>query len=525
MLQDHPLWHRFTARLHLLVAMLVALVASVVFALSAGEGDFIFVWIGLFLISMVAIMTMLGTYYWLVIPFAFVCQLPAIPVQGRLVEFPEIMAVVCGAFLLIRYALKQQKFTLFRKEHAAVMLYAGWALIIFINNPVGLSDMGAAAGGMRFYGKIGLALVAFLIMANQKIDERGCKWIIILIVFGSILSAAQDIFLFFFPIGGRDQYALEIDSEAFYTWHQSLATVPLTVIILLFSRYPSREIFSIHRLWSLGTFIACAALIVASGKRAAAATVPLMAVAAATVRREFGFLLLWIVGAIMACGLVIVGQGELFHLSLTAQRTLSFLPAQWDVELASLAGGQDEFREALRRMALKKIQRDPWIGTGYKIDLRMLQGLSLQQATNIDEQVTPFALSSSWHNTWLGYAADFGIPASVLVGIILLTVLHRSWKTFKQSAPNSLGKALALYIFLFTIRDIAFAHTGGHSANDVFQRWWMYGLLVALVLSNRQRLAIPPVVLVPDDGRTRLRPAFANIAAPPAVGAGRPSQL
>ena len=134
-------------------------------------------------------------------------------------------------------------------------------------------------------------------------------------------------------------------------------------------------------------------------------------------------------------------------------------------------------------------------------------------------------MSSKINNTWLGYAADFGIPASVLVGIILLTVLHRSWKTFKQSAPNSLGKALALYIFLFTIRDIAFAHTGGHSANDVFQRWWMYGLLVALVLSNRQRLAIPPVVLVPDDGRTRLRPAFANIAAPPAVGAGRPSQL
>ena len=177
--------------------MLVALVASVVFALSAGEGEFIFVWIGLFLISMVAIMTMLGTYYWLVIPFAFVCQIPAIPVQGRLVELPEIMAVVCGAFLLIRCALKQQKFTLFRKEHAAVMLYAGWALVIFIKNPVGLSDMGAEAGGLRFYGKIGLALIAFLIMANQKIDERGCKWVIILILIGAVLSTAQDIFLFY----------------------------------------------------------------------------------------------------------------------------------------------------------------------------------------------------------------------------------------------------------------------------------------------------------------------------------------
>lgn len=62
--------------------------------------------------------------------------------------------------------------------------------------------MGAAAGGLRFYGKIGLALIAFLIMANQKIDERGCKWVIILILIGAVLSTAQDIFLFYFPIGG-----------------------------------------------------------------------------------------------------------------------------------------------------------------------------------------------------------------------------------------------------------------------------------------------------------------------------------
>ena len=509
MLQDNPLWHRFTARLHLLVAMLVSLVASVIFALSAGEGDFIFVWIGLFVISMVALMTMLGPHYWLIIPFAFVCQLPAIPVQGRLVELPEIMAVVCGAFLLVRYALKQQKFTLFRKEHAAVMLYAGWALMIFMKNPVGLSDLGATAGGLRFYGKIGLALVAFLVMANQKIDERGCKWIIILLLFGAILSTVQEIFFFFFPIGGRDVYAQEIDSEAFYTWHQSLANLPLAVILILFSRYPSRQIFSLHRLWSLGAFVACVALIVASGKRAAAASVPLIALAAATARRELGFLLLWLVGAGLACVLVIVGQGEIFHLSLTAQRTLSFLPAEWDVELSSMEGGQDEFRAALRRLAMQKIHRDPWIGTGYKIDLRMLQGLALQQATNIEEQVTPFALASSWHNTWLGYAADFGIPASVLAAIIFLTVLRRSWKTFKESPQKSLTQTLAFYIFLSTLRDVVFSQTGGHSANDAFGHWWLYGLLVALSLTNRARRTAEQTPTTSADRPSLLQPALA----------------
>lgn len=523
MLQDNPLWHRLTSRLHIIVALIVALVASVIFGLAAGEGEFLPVYLGVFLIAIGALMTQLGSRFWMLIPLAFASELPAVPVQGRLLELPEVLTLLCFGFMLIRFALKQQKITIFRKSHVPVMLYVAWVMVVFINNPIGLAALGASMAGMRNYAKIILALIGFLIMANQKIEERDCKWIILIIVLGAALSGAKDIVLYFFPIGGPDPNQ-KIDPEAFYTWHQALAALPTVVVMLLFSRYPSRQIFSFHRAWAIGLFLACVAMIVVSGKRAALASIALYAVVAAVVRREFGFMFLWLVGGAMAVAVVIAGHGDFFRLPLGAQRALSFLPAHWDVELAGLEGGKDEFRQMLRTLAVEKILRDPWVGTGFAVDTSTIQRLITQsQRGTLEDQVLPFAVGSAWHNTWLGYAADFGIPASILVGIILLTVLYRSYRTFKESPPKSMTQTLSLYIFLFAVRDVAFSHTGGHSALDAYGRWWMYGLLVALSLTNQARVTAQQTAKVADGSKSVLDPTLVTQPARLPATVHRPS--
>ena len=421
MLQDHPIWARITARLHIIIAILVALAAAAVFGLSAGEGDFMIVGAGLFLIIMMALMSQMGSSYWMVLPFVFASGLSAIPVGGKLLELQEIVTPVCMGYFIIQYALRAQKMTFFRMAHVPVQLYTAWALIIYVNNPVGLSELGAGMGGLRQYGQIGLGFIAFMIMANQRIGERESGWILLLIFAGSFLSAGQEIVFWFFPFLGSDP-VMVADPEAYYTWQQALAGVPTVAIMLLFSRYRSSQIFSFHRIWLLGLFLSCAAVIAVSGKRTAVAAIPLIALTAAFLRKEFGFVFLWLAGALVACAIVVSGQGNLFNLPMTAQRALSFLPAQWDPEIRSLKGGQDDFRAMLRLLAREKIERNPWIGTGYGVDKQMVMQLLSQGGGGIEGQVLPYALGSAWHNAWLGYAADFGIPASVLLAIIYLTV-------------------------------------------------------------------------------------------------------
>jgi len=496
MLQDHPLWHRLTSRLHIIVALIGALILTAILAVAVGTGDGNQVAIIMATIVAVALVLMLGEKYWMLIPFSFSAQLPAFPIRGRLLELPEIVAVLCTLAFMVRFAVRRQKFTLFRAQHAPFLLYVGWVAFIFLLNPIGfsgLADSGAGLGGARFYAKILMALAAFLIMANQEITEKDCKWILLLLLIGSFLASAYQIGLYFLP-GSLGAYVdLTLDPDSFYTWHQSLALVPMMLISLGFARYKASELFSMHRLWAGIGFGVCLVLIAMSGKRAYLASVPLFAICAAFVRREWGFLMLWLGGAILAGSIVMLGHGELFRFPLTVQRAFSVLPAQWDSEITSLERGSDPFRAELRRQAIKEIRQDPWIGEGYKVDLSVGQALSAQYATrggDIELQVTPFALGSAWHNTWLGYAADFGIPASILVGIIYLTVSRRSWKLVWTLPSNPLAQTLAFYILLYTIRDLAFSHTQGHSALDAFGRWWMYGLLVALALGNRQQ---PPV--------------------------------
>ena len=492
MLEDHALITRIASKFHIIVTVLVAMLGAAFLGISAGEGDFFGIYVSIFAASFIAVILALGDKYWMVIVFAFTTRLPAIPIKQRMLELPEIAAVLCSAVFLIRYAVKRQQFGIFRKEHAPFLLYTGWVIFIFIQNPVGLADAGAALGGARFYAKILLALSAFLIVANQAIDEKDCKWIWTIMLVGAIFESAYQIGMFFLPLGliGLEGAVQLQDPDAFYSWHQALAQLPILLLMLGFARYKSGEIFSFRRLWIPVLFCLCVIVIAMSGKRAALASVPLFAITVACVRKEWGFLALWIAGAIMAAGIVVIGHGELFRLPLTIQRAFSVLPAKWDSELDSMSGGQDEFRIELRRQAMLKIEKDPWIGTGYQVNLSLSQALLAQYSTrggDTELQVAPFAMGSAWHNTWLGYAADFGIPASILVGVIYFSVIRKAWKWQKAMPANSMIRMTTLYILLFTVRDVVFSHTGGHSAEDAFSRWWMYGLLTALVLTHNRK--------------------------------------
>ena len=488
MLEDNALITRIVSRFHIIVTVVVALLAAGIFGAAAGEGDFYFVYLGILIAAFVGLVLALGDRYWLIIPFAFTSQLPAIPIKGRLLEFPEITAVLCSVVFLVRYAFRRQTLSFFRKQHVPILLYVGWVMLIFAMNPVGLSDAGSSLGGARFYAKIVLALAVFIIMANQEINEKECKWVIILLLVGGLLDAIYQIAEFFLPLGafglGVDaNMQLSLDPDSFYSWHQALARVPLLLVCLAFARYRASDIFSLNRLWAVAGLALCVLVIAMSGKRAALASVPLFAIIAALTRREWGYLMLWLAMAIVAGTIIVVGHGDLFRLPLTVQRAFSALPAQWDSELGNVAGGKDVFRAELRRQALKKIEKDPWMGSGYQVNLSLGQALAAQYAHrggDTELQVAPLGLGSAWHNTWLGYAADFGIPASIIAAIIYLTFIKMSYRLTNGFPPKSLRATLAGFIFLNTTILLLRTYTSGHSALDAFSYWWFYGTLVSL---------------------------------------------
>jgi hypothetical protein len=365
-----------------------------------------------------------------------------------------------------------------------------WVLFVFCLYPVGFAVFGAATMGARFYAQLVLAFMAFLIIASREITEKDCKWIIIFILAGSCINAAYSAgsYLIFGP--GDEILNPEADAGGFYTWHQNLAGPALAVVFLLFAWKKPSEILGFGRPKLLLIYLLAIALTLYSGKRMALIAVMIAPLISAIIYRQYTYIF---AGAILATTLflsVIFGHGDIFKFPPQIQRTLSWLPAKWDSEFQSMAAGQDPFREALRRFAMENIERHPIIGRGFAIEYSEIIGQigASRYMGGDDMQAAPYAIGRAWHNTWLGYAADFGIPLSVMQAFIYLTALVVAFKTCRRIPIRTHRSILAIYFLIFTVRDILASHTSGHSATDAFAGWWMYGILFSLYAATKPKV-------------------------------------
>ena len=453
----------------------------------------------------------LGEKYWYVIPLALVTGLPALPILGRTLELGELSIAACSVIFVTRIALKKDTLILFRPTHLPVLLFMGWVLFIFILNPIGFLIFGAQTAGARFYLKLLLSFSAFLILASSKITEKDARNIVWILILGGLVGMGYGILRETLFGGGESVVTSNMDSlevDNYYTWQQVLSVPAMTISFLIFSRLKPSQVFGLQKPWALLLYLGTIVLALLSGKRMGFAAITVAPIVSALVFRQRAYIWVALIGFLAMASIVVIGQGKIFTLPLIAQRTLSWMPADWDSSLRSVQGGSDEFRETLRRFALENIRHDPIIGKGFAIDLAETGSAinAAQYGGGSDIQLAAYALGRAWHNTWFGYAADFGIPMSIIQAALLLTVLVVSFQTARRLKHPSYLQTLAIYLLIFTTRDILASHTSGHTALDAFERWWMYGMLFSIAAAaspqdetvqkpEKSRLTLPKPVI------------------------------
>ena len=469
-----------------IVGLLLGLGLAFVLGTAIGQQDFRKVSLIIGAGLGIAVFLSLGKNYWLLIPLSLGAKFPAVPLGGRFLEFPELCIAGCSLMFILRVATRKEKMRLFVPINTPFLLFMAWVGIVFLIHPIGFSMLGASVGGGRFYVKLALALASFVVLANRTYSERNLKWVFGLMIFGAFFTACYGIAEYFL-LGGPQPDASGYVAEEFYSWHQVLSVPAMTLAFLIFSRWSPKEVFGLQRLTVLMCLAASLALVLLSGKRMALAAIFAAPLVSAVMFKQYRYILLAVVFGAVAAFLLAGGQGHWFKLPLVAQRTLSWLPGEWDQELDSMRGGTDDFRTELRRIATGNIKANPIVGQGYAMNIGdILTTMSLQQQVGGLEIVTAgHAISRNWHNVWLGYAADFGIPLSLMQAAVLLTVVLLSCKNFNYYSNRSFAGIFSLYVLIYTVRDIMASWTSGHTAVDAFDRWWMYGIIVAIHLQSR----------------------------------------
>jgi len=424
----------------------------------------------------------LGKNYWYLIPASLLSGLPAIPFGGRTINLSEVCIALCFGIFVTRLAFKRDKIELARATSIPIYLFMAWVLFIFCLYPVSMAVFGAAMMGGRFYAQLALAFIAFLIIGSRTITEKDVKWVLFFILGGSIVNATYSIASFLIFGAADDFLNAGTDTEGFYTWHQSLGMPAVAITFLLFAWKKPGEIIGFRNIPLALLYLLCLGLALYSGKRMALVAVLITPILGAILHKQYSYIFLGGIAAILLSVTVMFGHGDVFRLPLQMQRALSLLPANWDQEIKGIEGGSDPFRESLRRFAMENIKRDPIIGRGFGVQYSEIIGqiMATKYVGGGDSQAAPYAIGRAWHNTWLGYSADFGIPLAVIQALIYLTGLVVAYKAWFLCPARTPQKIFVGYMFLFIVRDLIASHTSGHTAMDAYDRWWMYGLLFSI---------------------------------------------
>lgn len=467
------------AQIRLLIVTLVGFGFAIYLGVQAGQERFKMI-SGLGLaVGVVVLMTMLKQRFWLLLPFGMSLEVPVPVTFGRDFSAKELTVMCLVAFTVVQVALRRQRVPVFRKEHLWPLLYSAWAVMVFVLNPSGLLIFGSGLVGARYYFIMGLAIASFLVVASVSIEEEDVKW-----VFGSMLLATIINTLNAWRLSRSNVASIVEDfaafgafgPEQFYTWHQAIGIPAVFILTVLFSHYRMTELGSFKQLKWWPVILGAVVLSFWSGKRMGAVTVCALPVFSAFVRREFarGGL---IATAILAGALVLaVGQGHAFNLPLNMQRALSVLPGDWHPS-ADL-GSTDEYRRQLREDAIEQIKRSPWIGPGFAFDPNDIWADTL--TTKGRKIITGTRAGGSWHTTWLGISADFGIPAALIWALLMVRFTRLSYRTCHALPEGTWRKTLSAYIFIHLCTSWMTSYTGGHTALGAFHNWWIWGMILPL---------------------------------------------
>ncbi len=480
------------SRLTIVVVTIAFLALGIYFAISVSEGDFMIPYLFFIIFFGMAGVLWLGNKVWLLIPLGFSLGLPAIPLGGRSIEVSEMVTLSVFGVFLMRLAFSKEKLNLISWENLPLYGYVTCVLLVYWQNPAGLLAFGSAAGGGRFYFKIGLALMSYLIISGQRITSKDAWWIALSYVLGSLIGVAWSIFSYIvFGSSGIEMIATnQPDSEeSLYTWHQLMSDGAAPVILWIVCRYRIREIFTFERPYLPVIMMAAVIFSFFSGKRSGTFMVLFFPMLAALLRREFLFIFCAGVLGLMGIGTMVLGQGTLFQLPFQVQRVLMNLPGDWDVRLKQQSGSSlDEFRTEMNRRAMEKIEKAPWMGKGYDINMQKFQSITgaESQYTGFDMYVELLAQGSAWHNTWLGISADFGIPAAVFYALFFIAALYVGYSCIWYFEQGNPVRTLAMMLTFTLTGLVLFSWAGGHSAQSPYSQWWMYGVLVAIYRTARQ---------------------------------------
>ncbi len=410
---------------------------------------------------------------WMLIPLFFLwtdrtMQTPFSPMQ----------IAICIAFgwWVIYAAIKKVRIsTTVGLVDIVLFINVVYIVFTFIRYPVGVLALGSDRVGGAPYFATAFAVMAYWVLSRVDMDVKFAKWLPWMLVFGTlpglffralvaVIPATAPLANFFVASAGFYEMRGDAPADAGddpETQRLTAVSKPIHAIMAaVVSKYRVDTFFNPLYYWRCLIMLIAVALVLLSGYRSA-----------------FAYLVIqfWVIGIYKASlcklirislivapvlGLLVLAQGSLVSLPYSIQRTLSFVPANWDPEPVDAATDSSEWRFEMWRMLMdgNRYLQNRWLGDGFGYSLRDF--IAAHNAKLSGDRISgweSFILMGELHSGPFSTIRVSGYVGLFLFYLLLFAAARKAHRLIKRSRNTPfffpslvIGTIPVITIFTFT---------------------------------------------------------------------------
>ena len=429
------------------------------YAILAFGGFVFFFWIFLFVRDRISIFPVIASY--------FSGTLNFLPLGLTPVEVASLTAIL---YYLVNYvALKRRPFILGSPYFLFPMLVTG-AIVAYHNQAMGLRVLGSGNEGSRPGLLILVSIVTYFFCINipspsaiflNRVPLYCCG----LALLGSIPFLLTTYFPSLAPslyyISGNVNLTAYIQSVSGteggdVSRNGALAGIGSTLASVFICYFPITTWWHPKRWILIILFSLCFYCVLLSGFRNLFLGFLMFTVLATFCYTRWRILFLLPLLAILPLTIIVVQNDHLAGIVLpdSVQRSMSFLPGNWDKSVIESADASNDFRHNIARLYKSEyMAKSPWIGNGFTFNPSEPDGLAAMATTrgvsDPEYYVTKaFLVSKNFHIGWISLYDAVGIIGGIAFVLLNITMVWTSiCFIFKKGALGAPLFPLKVWVF------------------------------------------------------------------------------
>jgi hypothetical protein len=389
---------------------------------------------------------------------------------------PQVSAILLILYYITGYVIIRQRPIKLGKPEFLWPIVIVVGIVLYHVHTMSLGSLGGSTEGARPAFFIYLFTIAYFCGINMPTPSVSFLaklpyWALVCTVVSSIpyllstyipalapyfytVTNNVNVEAYFNTEGGTEEAAGAISSKL-----AAFGPIGAALQLYLLAHYPIGTWFSPSRLWVVCLSFMCVVLVVCCGYRSELFSFAILTVAGAWCYYSWRALVLPTAIVIFALVMITASTDNIIHLPLNklpmiAQRTMSFLPGDWDEEAIESGKGSNEFRQNIENVYLSEyVDKSPLFGTGFDIDKAEFDSLNetLNMGGGADRiylQAKLFIVGKMYHTGWISVFDCVGAVGMLGFIALQLTTMLVTARFLRKTKADTRSSLYPLYVWI-----------------------------------------------------------------------------